>query len=96
MNQQMNDNLSKNVENLTKSLEEEKVTSSKLRKEWEEYRKETTKALEQLLEEIAKDEDSSSLAKQNLLTFPDETLSAMQVEAVKKRNHILGKYQLKI
>ena len=52
--------------------------------------------MEQLLEEIGKDEEGVSLSKQNLLTFPDETLSAMQVEAVKKRNIIIGRYQQNI
>lgn len=81
---------------MRKALEEEKAGNIKLKKEWEEYRKETAQALEQLLEEVGKDEEGASLSKQNLLTFPDETLSAMQVEAVKKRNAILGRYQLSI
>jgi hypothetical protein len=49
-----------------------------------------------LLEEVSRDTEDASLTKQNLLIFPDETLSAMQVEAIKKRNAILGKYQLQI
>jgi len=37
------------LEALKKTLEEEKGQGVKLRKEWEEYRKDTTKAVEQLI-----------------------------------------------
>ena len=67
-----------------------------MRKEWEDYRVITTNALQQLLEQIGKDEEGASLSKQNLLSFSDQTLSAMQVEAMKKRNLILAKYQAKV
>ena len=67
-----------------------------MRKEREDYRVITTNALQQLLEQIGKDEEGASLSKQNLLSFSDQTLSAMQVEAMKKRNLILAKYQAKV
>ncbi len=37
-----------------------------------------------------------SPAKQGLLSFPDSTISAMQVEAIKKRNIVLNKYQSRL
>lgn len=36
------------------------------------------------------------MGKHNLLTFPDQTLSTIQAEAIKKRNALITKYQLKI
>lgn len=51
--------------------------------------------MERLIEEIGKDEEAPS-GKQNLLSFPDSTISVMQVEAIKKRNIILNKYQSRV
>lgn len=47
-----------------------------------------------MIEEVGKDEEN--LAKHSLLSFPDSTISVMQVEAIKKRNLVLSKYQTKI
>ena len=91
-NIQILQSLTKDQEILGKSLEEERKNGSKLKKDWEEYRKDTTKALERLIEEIGKDEDTPS-TKLTLLTFPDSTISAMQAEAIKKRGQIITRYQ---
>ena len=50
--------------------------------------------MERLIEEVGKDEEN--LAKHSLLSFPDSTISVMQVEAIKKRNLVLSKYQARI
>jgi len=50
-----------------------------MKKEWEDYRRDTVKAFEQLIDLMSKDEEGISLTKISLLTFPDSTLSAMQV-----------------
>lgn len=86
--------MAKENEALGKGYEEEKRNAQKAKKEWEDYRRDTTKALERLIEEVGKDEEN--LAKHSLLSFPDSTISVMQVEAIKKRNLVLGKYQAKI
>ncbi len=91
-NIQILQSLTKDQEILGKSLEEERKNGAKLKKDWEEYRKDTTKALERLIEEIGKDEDTPS-TKLTLLTFPDSTISAMQAEAIKKRGQIITRYQ---
>ena len=49
----------------------------------------TYSAMEQLMEEIGKDEEN---LKFTLMSFPDERLSSLQVEAIKKRNTIIQKY----
>lgn len=67
-----------------------------MKKEWEDYRRDTVKAFEQLIDLMSKDEEGISLTKISLLTFPDSTLSAMQVQAIKKRSVLLHRYQTKI
>lgn len=96
VNLQRIETLTRDFETTSKNLEDEKRSALKLKKEWEDYRRDTTKALEQLIDQISKDEEGSSLTKHNLLAFPDSTISVMQVEAIKKRNAILVKYQSKI
>ena len=46
--------------------------------------------MQQLVDEIGKEEDN---LKYTLLSFPDDQLSSLQVEAVKKRNAIIQKYR---
>ena len=46
--------------------------------------------MQQLVDEIGKDEDN---LKYTLLSFPDDQLSSLQVEAIKKRNSIIQKYR---
>jgi hypothetical protein len=55
-----------------------------------EYKANTIQALEQLLTEVSKDEDSLAYT---LFSFPDESMSTFQVEAIKKRNNIIHKYR---
>ncbi len=68
---------------------------NKLKSDWDEYRTQVEKALDQLVKQISKDEDSSN-NKLNLLAFPDVNMSMLQVDALKKRNSIIASYRDKI
>jgi len=63
-----------------------------LKNEWEQYKKNTTAALERFIEEMLK-EDENNFNQQFLISFPDEAISTMQVQAIKKKNTSILKYQ---
>jgi hypothetical protein len=71
------------LEDSNKSIEEN----------WVQYRQTTTSALEQLLDQIALDEPA---IKVELLKFPDNSLSTMQINALKNRNELISKYKLTV
>lgn len=55
VNIQRIETLTRDFETTSKNLEDEKRSALKLKKEWEDYRRDTTKALEQLIDQISKD-----------------------------------------
>ena len=63
-----------------------------MKNEWEQYKKNTTAALERFIEEMLK-EDENNFNQQFLISFPDEAISTMQVQAIKKKNTSILKYQ---
>lgn len=65
---------------------------NRLKTEWDEFRVQVEKALDQLVKEVAKDDDGTT-SKVNLLAFPDVNMSMHQVEAIKKRNAIIASYR---
>ena len=83
-------NLKRDLEMEISSKNQLLKNSSKTSKELDEYRTATHRALEQLLQEMGKDiSKNGAFTDMSLLSFPDENLATLQVEAIKRRNTIL-------
>lgn len=70
--------------------------SEAARKELEEYRANVERALENLVGELGREEESHNVVATTLLPFPDKKLSTLQVELVQKRNAALARQRQRL
>jgi DNA repair exonuclease SbcCD ATPase subunit len=84
------------VEKERKNKDETKKNFSQSSRDVEKYRASAVAAMEQLLQELGKDYNPSGNSEVVMVAFPDDRISSLQVEAIKKRNNIMAKYQQEI